>query len=309
MDVFITNDDIIVIGATNRHDILDDALTRPGRFDRIINIPLPDARSRKDILNVHLRNKQTSDDIDLDSLVDLTIGYSGAELKNLVNEGSINTARNGQTIISKKNLVDALEKLSVGIIKKFDDRTTDVKRRVAIHEIGHALMALSFKNYFNLQKVSIQATYLGAGGYTIFTDKPEISEGGLYTKDLLKKRLIIALGGKAAESVFYGDDFVSGGATQDLSQANQLAMNMIEKFGMGNKLTNFYKEQESFGSSKYSESTRFKVDSEVANLVNDAYKEAKEIIIKNYDKIEVTIEELLNNINLSGNEFKFLMEK
>jgi cell division protease FtsH len=308
MDGFNDNEDIIVIAATNRRDILDDALTRPGRFDRIIKIPLPDARSRRDILGVHLRNKQVDKEVDLDALVDLTGGYSGAELKNLVNEASIHAARNGQTILTKDNLLDALEKVAVGIVKKTDDRSNDVKRRVAIHEIGHALMALKFKEYFNLQKVSIQATYSGAGGYTIFTERSEISEGGMYTKDLLKKRLVVALGGKAAESVFYGDDFVSAGATQDLSQANQLAMNMIERFGMGTKLTTWYKGEEGFGNNKYSESTRFKVDAEVAKLVEEAYKEAKEIVEVYREKMGFAIRELLDNVNLSGGEFSFLME-
>jgi cell division protease FtsH len=308
MDGFNDNEDIIVIAATNRRDILDDALTRPGRFDRIIKIPLPDARSRRDILNVHLRNKNIDPEVDLDALVDLTGGYSGAELKNLVNEASIHAARTGQKVLTKQNLLDALEKVAVGIVKKTDDRSNDVKRRVAIHEIGHALMAMTYKEYFNLQKVSIQATYSGAGGYTIFTERPEISEGGMYTKDLLKKRLVIALGGKAAESVFYGDDFVSAGATQDLSQANQLAMNMIERFGMGTKLTTWYKGEEGFGNQKYSESTRFKVDAEVAKLVDEAYQEAKKIVEGYREKMGFAIRELLDNVNLSGGEFGFLME-
>jgi len=306
MDGFVKNDDVIVIAATNRRDILDSALLRPGRFDRIITIPLPDAKSRKDILNVYFKNKNLVN-IDIDILADLTIGYSGAELKNLINEAAINAARSGQSIISQKNIIDALEKKSVGIVKRIDDRSLDTKKRVAIHEIGHALMAYTFSSYFNLQKVSIQSTYSGAGGYTIFTDKPEISEGGLYTKDLLKKRLIIALGGKAAEAVYYGDNFISAGATQDLNQANQLALNMIEKFGMGDKLQNFYKQTENLGSPKYSDITRNNIDIEVASLVDEAYFEAKEIIIKNKNKIDVLINKLLKKINLSGSEFSTII--
>ena len=307
MDGFNVNNDIIVIAATNRKDILDSALLRPGRFDRIITIPLPDSNSRKDILNVYLKNKKIDDSINLNSIADLTIGFSGAQLKNLINEACINAARSGRTMINEKNIIDALEKISIGIVKKIDDRTFDVKKRVAIHEIGHALMVLTFNSYFNLQKVSIQSTYSGAGGYTIFTDKPEISEGGLYTRNLLKKRLIVALGGKAAESVFYGDDFISVGATQDLNQANQLALNMIEKFGMGKKLQNFYKQTENLGSPKYSDLTRNNIDNEVSELVDEAYIEAKKIIQNKKEKIEFVINELLNKINLSGYEFSLLV--
>jgi cell division protease FtsH len=308
MDGFVKNDDVIVIAATNRRDILDNALLRPGRFDRIITIPLPDARSRKDILNVYLKNKKLESSINLDAIADLTIGFSGAQLKNLINEACINAARTGRTMINEKNIIDALEKISIGIVKKIDDRTLDIKRRVAIHEIGHALMALTFNSYFNLQKVSIQSTYSGAGGYTIFTDKPDISEGGLYTKDLLKKRLIIALGGKAAEAVFYGDDYISAGASQDLNQANQLALNMIEKFGMGNKLQNFYKQNENLGSPKYSDDTRNSIDQEVALLVDDAYLEAIKIITDKKDKLNFVINELINKINLSGYEFSLMFD-
>jgi cell division protease FtsH len=308
MDGFNKNDGVIVIAATNRKDILDAALLRPGRFDRLITIPLPDTKSRKDILNVYLKNKKLDKDIDIDTLADLSTGYSGAQLKNLINEAAINAARSGQTIINQKNIQDALEKITIGIIKKIDDRSDEIKKRVAIHESGHALMALTFNSYFNLQKVSIQATYSGAGGYTIFTDKPEISEGGLYTKDILKKRLIIALGGKAAEAVYYGENFISVGATQDLNQANQLALNMIEKFGMGNKLQNFYKQTENIGSPKYSDNTRDDIDIEVAELVNEAYDEAKKIIVANKNKIDRVIFELNKHINLSGYEFSLIVK-
>jgi cell division protease FtsH len=308
MDGFNKNDGVIVIAATNRKDILDAALLRPGRFDRLITIPLPDTKSRKDILNVYLKNKKLDKDIDIDTLADLSTGYSGAQLKNLINEAAINAARSGQTIINQKNIQDALEKITIGIIKKIDDRSDEIKKRVAIHESGHALMALTFNSYFNLQKVSIQATYSGAGGYTIFTDKPEISEGGLYTKDILKKRLIIALGGKAAEAVYYGENFISVGATQDLNQANQLALNMIEKFGMGNKLQNFYKQTENIGSPKYSDNTRDDIDIEVAELVNEAYDEAKKIIVANKNKIDRVIVELNKHINLSGYEFSLIVK-
>ena len=128
----------------------------------------------------------------------------------------------------------------VGIIKKNDDRSLQTIKRVAIHEIGHAYLANYFKEYFNLQKVTIQSTYSGAGGYTLFNELDELSEGGLYLKDSFKKRLIVMLGGKAAENIFYGEELVSLGATQDLKEANSLAKKMINKFGFGKKLEVFF---------------------------------------------------------------------
>ena len=240
MDGFAQNENIIVIAATNRKDVLDAALLRPGRFDRIVNVPLPDRESRKEIFNVYLKNKKVADDIQIDFLSEFSAGFSGAQIKNLVNEAAINAARLGNTIITQKNIEDALEKLIVGIVKKNDTRNNNTLKRIAIHEIGHAFLALLYKEYFELKKVTIQNTYNGAGGYTIFNEYPEIVEGGLYTKDLLKKRLIVAMGGKAAETVFYGDDFVSLGAIQDIKQANNIAQTMIGNYGMGDKLKVFY---------------------------------------------------------------------
>ena len=307
MDGFKDNDNIIVIAATNRKDILDQALLRPGRFDRLITIPLPDRNSRKDIINVYLRNKKFDYKINLDSLVDLTAGYSGAQLKNLINEASIFAARQGQTMITQDYLNDAFEKISIGIIKKNDDRDMETKTRVAIHECGHALQVVLNENYFNLQKVTIKQTYSGAGGYTLFSEKSEIIEGGLYTKDLLKKRLTIALGGKAAEEIYYGNDFISAGATMDLNQVNQLALSMIEKYGMGDKLSNFYKQNENQFNNKYSELTKNIIDKEVGNLVNEAYEEAKKNILNNKEKFDLVLKELLDKKTISGYEFNLVI--
>lgn len=306
MDGFDKNDDIILLAATNRKDILDPALLRPGRFDRSITIPLPDRASRKSILDIYLKNKNIDTNINLNSLVDLTGGYSGAQLKNLINEACIYAARQGQTIIKQEYLNDAFEKISIGIVKKIDDRDYTTKKRVSIHECGHALQVILNNQYFNLQKVTMKPTYSGAGGYTLFSEKSEIIEGGLYTKDLLKKRLIIALGGKAAEEIYYGNDFISGGATMDLNQANQLALNMIEKYGMGNKLSNFYKQNENQFSNKYSELTKNIIDREVTELVNEAYTEAKNNIIKYKNNFDLIIEDLMNKTILSGNDFDLM---
>jgi cell division protease FtsH len=305
MDGFNDNEDILVMAATNRKDILDQALLRPGRFDRIIKVPLPDKPSREKILEYYFKNKNTEKEFDLKAIAELTDGLSGAELKNLINEAAIISARNNYTIIQEKYIFEAFEKSIVGLIKKNYTTSPLTQIRVAIHESGHALLALKFNEYFDFQKVSIQPTYNGAGGYTIFSEKPEIKEGGLYTKDMLKKRLIITMGGKAAESVYYGNDFMSLGAIQDLKQANNLAKKMIGNFGMGDKLEVFFNEDIDDDSNpflgrslsvsdKYSQHTRYVMDKETINLVKEAYSEAKDILEKNKFKL-IEFSELLQN--------------
>ena len=298
MDGFNNNEDIVVMAATNRKDILDKALLRPGRFDRIIKVPLPDKDSREKILEVYLSKKKTENQFDISAISELTDGFSGAELKNLINEAAIMSARNNETVIKEKYIFDSFEKSLIGLIKKDTNSTTysTNKLRVSIHEAGHAILSLKFNEYFDFQKVSIQSTYNGAGGYTIFSEKPEIREGGLYTKDILKKRLIVSMGGKAAESIYYGNEHVSMGAIQDLKTANNLAKRMIGNFGMGDKLEVFFNEDIGDDSNpflgrslamsdKYSEYTRFLIDKEALDLVKEAYLEAKTILNNNYDKL------------------------
>jgi len=300
MDGFNDNSDIVILAATNRKDILDSALLRPGRFDRIIKVPLPDKLSREKILEVYLNNKKLEKPFDISSIAELTDGFSGAELKNLVNEAAIISAKNNYTKIQEKYIFDAFEKSVVGLIKTNASVDPITNLRVAIHETGHSLLVLKFKEYFDLQKVSIQPTYNGAGGYTIFTEHPEIKEGGLYTKDILKKRLIITMGGKAAESIYYGDNFVSLGAIQDLNQANKLAKQMIGNFGMGKELEVFYNENVGENDvyfnnpNKYSEHTKYIIDKETLDLVKEAYAEAKHILNANIDKL-IHFSDLLQN--------------
>jgi len=304
MDGFNNNEDIVVIAATNRKDVLDQALLRPGRFDRIILVPVPDKDSRIKILDFYLKNKNLEKPFDVSSIAELTDGFSGAQLKNLINEAAIISARNNYTTIQEKFVFNAFEKLVVGLIKTNATVAPTTKLRVAIHEAGHSLLALKFSEYFDFQKASVQPTYNGAGGYTIFTEKPEFKDG-LYTKDLLKKRLIISMGGKAAESIYYGNDFVSLGAIQDLKQANGLAKRMIGNFGMGDKLEVFFNEDIGDDSNpflgrslamgnKYSEDTRVTMDRESLNLVNEAYFAAKNILESDRDKL-IAFSELLQN--------------
>lgn len=321
MDGFNDNDGLLVLAATNRKDILDNALLRPGRFDRVIQVPLPDRYSRGKILEFYFRQKPLEPRVVKDlrdgiaeitgglaeitlGLAEITDGFSGAELKNLVNEAAILAARQNRTVITEKDLYDAFEKSIVGLIRTNADAHTGLitKLRVAIHESGHALMALRYPEYFDVQKVSIQATYSGAGGYTIFTENPEIKEGGLYTRDILKKRLAVMLGGKAAEQVYYGDDFVSVGAVQDLKQANQLAQKMVGNFGMGvgELMEVFYNENVQdvgfgFSGARYSENTKFDFDRETMSLIAEAYRESKLVLAENKDVLVDFSELLMKN--------------
>ena len=267
-----------------------------------------------------MENKQIEKDISTDTLAELTAGYSGAQLKNLINEAAINAVREFKTVISE-NLFDALEKLTIGIIKKNDTRSEEAIRRVAIHEVGHAFLAATYSEYFQLKKVSIQSTYNGAGGYTIFSEYPEIIESGLYTKDMLKKRLIVALGGKAAEYVFYGDKDISLGATQDLKQANSLAKQMIGNYGMGETLKTFYNENTdngrnpflgrslATGDGVYSENLKQTFDEETRKLVDEAYKEAVNTIYNNKSKMNVLANILMSTTNMDGEFFSSYLTK
>jgi cell division protease FtsH len=313
MDGFMDNTGILVLAATNRKDVLDAALLRPGRFDRIIKVSLPDKNSRKDILLIHSKNKELDNNVNLDFIAELTSGFSGAELKNLLNEAAIYTARRGEIIIKNQDILDALEKIIVGLVRKIDTRSDEAKRRVAIHEIGHAFLCSQFPEYFDLKKVTIQSTYNGAGGYTLFNEKKDISESGLYTKDLYKKQLIIAMGGKAAEYIYYGKDYISVGAIQDLKQANSLAERMIGNYGMGEILEPFYNKNSdpmlSRTGDSYSEKIKDYFDSESLTLVNQALDNAKTLLIENRDIIDSLVDELIKNNTIYGNEFYQLLNE
>jgi cell division protease FtsH len=319
MDGFADNEGILIMAATNRKDVLDSALLRPGRFDRIILVPLPDRESRKEIFKVYSKNKKLSPEINFELISELTNGFSGAQIKNLLNEAAIFTSRRGETVIQELDLLNAADKLIVGLSKKVDNRSEDSKRRIAIHETGHALLVALCEEYFELKKVTMQSTYNGAGGYTLFNENQNITDSGLYTKDLLKKRLLIGMGGKAAENIFYGEEFVSVGAVQDLKQTNSLAQQMIGNYGMGDQLEAFYNENldtdrtpflgRSLGSSgKYSEKTKEILDKEALELVNTAYNDAKTILMKHKDKMDVIVDELMKSYTLYGKDIKKIME-
>lgn len=306
MDGFASNDGIIVIAATNRKDVLDTALLRPGRFDRLVYVPLPDRSSREDILNLYMKNKKMAADIRIKYISEITTGFSGADLKNLLNEAAINSARSGTTVITQRHLEDALEKIMIGIVKKIDTRTPAARYRIALHEIGHAFLAAYFLDDFNLLKVSMKSTYNGVGGYTLFDEYPEVKDSGLYTKNLLKHRIVVALGGKAAETLVFGEEYVSLGATEDLKQANTIANEMIGQYGMGKDLETFYNENRSPSPEKspyynsYSNELMNKIDLETTEIVKLAFDEAKDILSFHMNKVEYLAQLLMNNTVLDG---------
>jgi len=303
MDGFADNENILIMAATNRKDILDKALLRPGRFDRIITVPFPDKKSRIEILKVHSKNKKFDSSVNFDFIADLINGFSGAQIKNLLNEAAIFAVRTKNQFISQENILSALDKILIGIIKKVDMRNEDTRKRVAIHESGHAYLAKHFNEYFDLKKVSIQSTYNGAGGYTIFQEWSNVTEGGLYTKDMLFKRLVVIMGGKAAESLYYGTDYVSLGAIQDLKQANSLAQSMIENYGMGEKLETFFNEKNNYGFYSLSENTKYLINKETNSLVKQAYEKAKHILTENNIIVDKIVDKLLKNTTLYDFDF------
>jgi cell division protease FtsH len=270
-------------------------------------------------LDVHCKNKRLADTIHLDLIAELTAGFSGAQLKNLMNEAAIFAARDMNTTINQENILNALDKAIVGIVKQNDTRGEETMRRVAIHETGHALLAFLFKEYFEMKKVSIQSTYNGAGGYTVFNEYLNITEGGLYTKDLLQKRLIVTLGGKAAETIFYGENYVSVGAVQDLKQANDLAKRMIGNFGMGDVLEVFYNENVDGGApflgrslakgDGYSEKTREIFDRETLHLIDYCYRQAKKLLQENQELMGSMIDGLLDKKILYNEDLLLLNDR
>jgi len=244
MDGFTATTGIIVMAATNRADILDSALLRPGRFDRKVKVPLPDLEGRKQIFGVHTRNKIIGDDVNIDEIALLTGGFSGADLANLANEAAIMTVRNNETVINRVGLIDAYEKITIGL--PYNNNAVDGPEvsLVAHHEIGHAMMAKYFEEFFDLRKVTINANTGGAGGYTLFTPKEIYTN--YPTKKFMLANIVTALGGRAAEVKLFSKNEkratdvvfkgiknldITTGASNDLKQADSIARQYISLFG------------------------------------------------------------------------------
>ncbi len=231
MDGFEGNTGIIIVAATNRPDVLDAALMRPGRFDRQVTVDRPDYAGRLQILNVHARGKTLSKDVDLDKVARRTPGYTGADLANLLNEAAILAARRELTEVSNDEISDAIERVMAGPEKKDRVMSERRKRLVAYHEAGHALVGALMPDYDPVQKISIIPRG-NAGGLTFFTPSEERMESGLYSRVYLQNQMAVALGGRVAEEIVYGEDEVTTGASNDLQQVASTARQMITRFGM-----------------------------------------------------------------------------
>jgi cell division protease FtsH len=311
MDGFDTDEAVILIAATNRPDILDPALLRPGRFDRQIAVDRPDLKGRVAILEVHTRGKPLEPDVDLDVLARRTPGFTGADLANLVNEAAMLAARAGKKSIGQAELDEAVERVLAGPEKKSRVLTEDVKRRIAVHESGHAIVGHFLPNSHPIHKISI----IPRGrtlGYTI--SLPE-ADRYILTRNELLDELATLLGGRAAEELILGD--VSTGAQDDIEKATALARQMVGEFGMsdsigplfvGPKANEVFLGKELATPAGHSESVAAEVDREVRTLVNTALSKARSIIQSNLEKIDRMVEELLDKETLDSDELDVILE-
>jgi len=234
MDGFEGNSGVIVLAATNRADILDPALIRPGRFDRRVPVDLPDVKGRLEILKVHARGKPLAAELDLSIIAKRTTGFSGASLANLMNEAAIVSARNDKTEISYEEVDYAIDRATVGLQKTSGTNYPSRQRLVAYHEAGHAVAGLLMPDYDMVTKVTIIPRTNGAGGFTLFTPSEERLESGMYSKRYLESQLVVALGGRVAEEIIFGEDEVTTGASNDLQQVRSIARRMVAQWGFAN---------------------------------------------------------------------------
>tara|TARA_Y100000389_G_scaffold198299_2_gene234582 strand:+ start:6904 stop:8652 length:1749 start_codon:yes stop_codon:yes gene_type:complete len=302
MDGFSGNTGVIVLAATNRADILDKALLRPGRFDRRVPVGLPDMKGRQEILDIYAKNKPFDKDVKIKDIAKQTIGFSGASLKNLLNEAAIVSARNNKKTIGIKEIEYAIDRITVGIPKPIGKNVN--KQLVAYHEAGHALTAALIPNYDNVAKVTIIPRSNGAGGFTLFTPSEERMESGLYSQKYLKNQLIVALGGRVAEELVYGEEEITTGASADLQQVRNLARTMVTELGFRNQ-TSIYDapiawESRQEQNSIKSEATEKLIDTEITKLIKEAYEKCKELLTTNRKALDILSNELVNRETISG---------
>jgi cell division protease FtsH len=307
MDGFDTDTNVIVMAATNRPDILDPALLRPGRFDRRIVLDRPDVKGRKAILQVHVRNKPLDKDVDLDVLARETPGFVGADIENMVNEAAILAARRNKKVIGMKEFQEAIERVIAGPERKSRIISEEEKRIIAYHEAGHALVMHFLPNCDPVHKISIIARGM-ALGYTM--PLPE-EDRYLHRKSKFLDELAGLLGGRAAEEIVFGD--ITTGAANDLEQATKLARAMVTRYGMSEKLgpMTFGEKQElvflgkEIGEQReYSEKVAQEIDEEVRRIIREAYERAKEILTKHRDKLDRLAQALMEKETLEGDELK-----
>jgi len=292
MDGFGTNSGVIVMAATNRADVLDPALLRPGRFDRTIQISLPDIKEREEILKLHAKNKTISPEINWTRIAERTPGFSGAQLENVLNEAAILVVREKRKMIIVKDIDEAIDRVIGGPAKKSRAMTLQDKQVVSYHEAGHALIGLKLDSASKVQKVTIIPRG-NAGGYTIMTPK---DESNFSSKEDLYASIAGYLGGRAAEEIIFGKDKITTGAHDDLDKATNIARRMITQFGMSKLgLTKFLTmQEEAYGQTKgvYSDEVAAKIDQEIADTLSECYKIAIKTIKENKNLLELIAEAL-----------------
>ena len=315
MDGFEGNTGIIIIAATNRPDVLDAALMRPGRFDRQVTVDRPDYAGRLQILGVHARSKTLAKDVDLDKVARRTPGYTGADLANLLNEAAILAAPRQLTEVSNDEISDAIERIMVGPEKKDRVMTERRKRLVAYHEAGHALVGAVMPDYDAVQKISIIPRG-NAGGLTFFTPSEERMESGLYSRSYLQSQMAVALGGRVAEEIIYGEDEVTTGASNDLQQVAQVARQMVTRFGMSDTLGpvalgraqgGMFLGRDIAAERDFSEDTAATIDAEVSELVDAAYKRATKVLVDNQAVLDELAEMLVERETVDAEELQELL--
>jgi len=314
MDGFADNSGVILLAATNRPDVLDTALMRPGRFDRRIQVGLPDRRGRESILAVHARTRPLSDEVSLADWASRTPGFSGADLANLLNEAAILTARHEASFLGNKELEEALERITMGLTAApLQDGAK--KRLIAYHEIGHALVAALTPHADPVDKVTLLPRSGGVGGFTRFFPDEEIIDSGLVTRAYLRARLVTALGGRAAEIVVFGDSEVTQGASGDLQMVSQLAREMVTRFGFSDlgPVALEGQDQEVFlgrdlvnTRQSYAESTGREIDRRVRALAQEALQQAIDLLKSRRQLMDRLVEALIEEETLQSDRFHVL---
>jgi len=313
MDGFGSHDGIIVIAATNRPDILDPALLRPGRFDRQVTVGYPDIQGREDILKVHARGKPFEASVDFKKIAQTTVGFTGADLANLLNEAALIAARKAKALIGESDIDDAMIKITVGTQKKKNKIKDSEKRKTAYHEAGHAILAHLLPTQDPVRQISIIPSG-NALGYTL--NPPTEDKYSVY-KNELKERIMMLLGGRAAEEIVYGD--VSGGASNDIMRATQTARKMVTELGMSDVIGNIRLGSDrddgevflgrDFNSTKnYSEETASLIDSEIKKIIDEAYLKAKALLLANREKLDFITDFLCKYEIMDDAEFRLAME-
>jgi len=316
MDGFEGNPGIIVIAATNRADVLDSALLRPGRFDRRIVVDLPDFKGRVAILGVHSKGKPLEDSVDLEQIARRTPGFSGASLANLMNEAAIFAARKNKVEIGNDQISDALDRVTLGPEKKNAEATVQKRELVAYHEAGHAVVGALIPDYDQVAKITI-APRGGAGGLTFFAPNEDRVDSGLYSRQFLESQMAVALGGRIAEEIIFGDDEITTGASNDLERVTSTAKMMVTQYGMSERIgqvaleqpggSPFLGRQMASQQQSMSAETRALIDAEVSRLVSGAYTRAKKLLLDNRQALDGLAKLLVDKETVSAEEFAQLL--